>query len=140
MQTLIRISLMFALVAASTQDHPRLFPKRSLCTLLKHRNTYRNAIVEVDGGVVSDGRHGIILTDMDCSQEGLPLDYPMSNADKSVSQFESLVSESGTPGTIGRRVTGRFIGKVLVDSKTRRMSFALKQVVKVEATPDPSAP
>jgi hypothetical protein len=132
---------MFALVTtSSTQDHPKAVPKRSLCTLLQHRNAYKNAIVEVDGEVLADGRHGIILTDTDYPQEGLPLDYPLPNADKSVSEFESLVTESGTPGTIGRRVTGRFIGRILVDSKTRRVSFALKQVVTVEATPDPSGP
>jgi hypothetical protein len=141
MQTLAGLSLLLALIwPASAQEYRREAPKRSLCTLLRHRNSYRNAIVEVDGGVLADGRHGITLTDDSCPQEGLPLDYPMLNADKSVPKFESLITESGTPGTIGRRVTGQFIGKVLLDSKTHRLSFALKRVITVEASPAPSAP
>jgi hypothetical protein len=58
----------------------------------------------------------------------LPLDYPQPSADKSVADFEKVVTESGSPGTVGRQVTGRFIGKVRRDPVSKRITYSLLSV------------
>lgn len=141
MQTLTAFLLATVAISSCGQTAPKSISHGVLHTTVCKVLTWKSrskVYVAMNADVFADGRHGIMLTDKDCPEQGLPLDYPLKNADASVLKFENLVTDSGTPGTIGRHVKGSFIGRILIDPKTRRMSYALLSVPSVDANASPT--
>jgi hypothetical protein len=99
-----------------------------VCSVLARPRHFRSSHIKIDAQVFSDGMHGTILIDGKCPKGGLPLDYPLPNAGKSVDDLDHVIRSAGAPGTTGRRVTGSFIGRLRVDRATGRISFALLSV------------
>jgi hypothetical protein len=147
MQTMKRITqigliflLTIAWVGSSAQTGPVHFKETSVCTVLKHRLKFSGLFVTIRAGVLADGMHGIILIDGDCPDQGLPLDFPQPNADQSVSDFEKLISSSGTPGTAGRRVTGTFWGRLKRDASNGKIYYSLLSVHDVQSSSSAAMP
>lgn len=132
--------LLFAVVGMSggfCSAGPAHYKKASVCAVLANPKLYLSSYVAVDAGVFADGMHGIILTDKRCPDQGLPLDFPQTKADKSVSDFEKATTGGGSPGTAGRLVFGKFVGKVRRDPARRRILYSLLSVqdLSIESLP-----
>jgi hypothetical protein len=109
----------------------------TVCAVLAKSAKYRASYIAIDAEVLADGRHGIILTDNRCEGQALPLDYPQPSADKSVADFEKVVTSSGSPGTVGRQITGSFIGKVRRDPVSKKISYSLLSVTNLDVRTSP---
>lgn len=123
--------LVFATVGMSgsfCSAGPAYYKKASVCAVLANPKLYLSSYVAIDAGVIADGMHGIVLTDKRCPDQGLPLDFPQSKADKSVSDFEKATTGSDSPGTAGRLVSGKFVGKVRRDPARKRILYSLLSV------------
>jgi len=97
----------------------------TVCAVLSNPKAYLRSYVAIDADVLADGRHGTILTDKTCPNEGLPLDYPQPKADHSVADFEDAISSGGT---MNKSVSGRFIGRVRRDTTEKRIYYSLLSV------------
>lgn len=107
----------------------------SVCQALHLGVANRESNVEISANVVSDGRHGTILTDERCPGEGLLVDVLPSGADPSVAEFEKALWSAGSPGTTGRKVSGTFYGKLLLDRKTKDLSISIVRVKDLRNVP-----
>jgi hypothetical protein len=97
----------------------------TVCAVLSNPNAYLQTYVGIDADVVTDGMHGTILTDKNCPNRGLLLDYPRHNADHSVADFETAITNRTT---MGKSVSGTFIGKVTWDKADKRINYSLLSV------------
>jgi hypothetical protein len=84
--------------------------------------------VRIDADVLSDGKHGAILTDSGCSDRGLLLDVFPAGADPSVADFEKTLWSDGSPGTTGRKVSGTFFGKLKWDRSAKKLNIEVLRV------------
>jgi hypothetical protein len=100
----------------------------SVCHVLKLGMSNRILNVRIDGYVVPNLEHGSVLTDSRCPDGGLYLDASLDDADPSVSAFYQALRRNAGLGIAGKKLSGRFYGKLHLDSKSRKISIVLMRV------------
>ena len=105
-----------------------IYKKTTVCKVLAAGKADRLLHVRIDADVLSDGKHGAILTDSGCSDRGLLLDVFPAGADPSVADFEKTLWSDGSPGTTGRKVSGTFFGKLKWDRSAKKLNIEVLRV------------
>lgn len=105
-----------------------IYKKTTVCKVLAAGKAYRLLHVRIEADVVSDGKHGAILTDSGCSDRGLLLDVFPVRADPSVADFEKTLWSDGSPGTTGRKVSGTFFGRLKWDRGGKKLNIEVLRV------------
>ncbi len=105
-----------------------VYKKTNICHILDLGRANRALNVQLDAGVLSDGMHGAILTDMGCSGRGLYIGAILDDADPSVLELQKALWSDGAPGTTGRKVSGTFFGRLRIDHRTTKISITVTHV------------
>jgi hypothetical protein len=124
----IALFLVALMLAAKGMWAQSAYKKMSVCQALKVSGTDRVSNVELEANVESDGMHGAILTDTKCPGRGLLLGVFPDDPDPSVTELEKTLWSDGSPGTTGRKVSGRFFGRLRRDRKTKKVSIVVRRV------------
>jgi hypothetical protein len=130
--------LLLALMTASGQQGKRI-KHSSVCQVRTHYEKFASSYISIDATVFADGMHGVILSDDKCPNLGLLLGMALPGADHSVADFDKVLWGSGSPCTVGAKITGSFVGKLRRDPKTRRIHYDLLSVENVRVTNAPNA-
>lgn len=120
------------LLATHNLQAQGVYKKATVCGVLHGGKAYRGIHVQVDANVLSDGKHGAMLTDVKCPNRGLLLDASHTDADPSVDNLRQALWSDGSPGTTGRRVTGVFFGTLEWDRKSNELRFVVQRVDKLQ--------
>ena len=104
------------------------YERASICHVLKLGMSNRILNIRIDGYVLPDMEHGSILTDSHCPDKGLYLDASPDSADPSVSAFYQALPRNAGLGIAGKKLSGKFYGRLHLDQKTRKISIVLMRV------------
>lgn len=84
--------------------------------------------VQIDGYVLPNLEHGSILADSQCPDRGLYLDASPDDADPSVSALYHSLSRNAGLGVAGKKLSGKFYGRLRLDRKSKKTSIVLMRV------------
>jgi hypothetical protein len=109
----------------------------SVCQVLNHPSRYTYQDISLDARVLSDGQHSTLLIDEQCPKTGIPIGATEGNEDPSVTKLGQYILNVGKPGTQGKLITGRFIGRLRLPKDRRHMNFDLKSIRNLTMTETP---
>lgn len=104
------------------------YERVSVCHVLKLGMSNRMLNVRIDGYVLPNLEHGSVLTDSHCPDGGLYLDASPDDADPSVSAFYQALPRNAGLGIAGKKLSGKFYGRLHLDHKSRKISIVLMRV------------
>jgi hypothetical protein len=134
--------LLFSALASLESQPAKHVREANVCLARTHYKQFRATDISIDATVLADGMHGAVLLDDRCPDLGLKLGVALPNADGSVGDFRKKLWSVGSPGTLGAKVTGTFIGRLRRDPMTRDIHYDLISVenLRVLATSDTVKP
>ena len=104
------------------------YTRVSVCHVLKLGMSNRILNVQIDGYVLPNLEHGSILADSQCPDKGLYLEASPGDADSSVSAFYEALPRNAGLGIAGKKLSGKFSGRLRLNRKSKKISIVLMRV------------
>lgn len=129
----VLIAALLSMVASPLYAQ-RAYTKTTVCRVLNLGTASRARNVEIKANVMADHMHSALLIDPECPGKGIFLDASPSNADRSVTEFDSVLWRDGPPGFGSRTLSGIFFGELRIGGKLplnpshNRIGIALTRV------------
>ena len=108
----------------------------TFCNLATNITAYAGQQIETSLRVITDGRHGAVVTNDECTEKNLKLIIRVdtrSNAD--IAELRTAM-RSGGLGTAGKVLTATVVGHVLIDSDGSR-SLVIEQAKDIKVKDEP---
>ena len=84
----------------------------TICDTISNPDKFNNKIVRIRSAVKSDGIERTVLVDESCKQGGVSLWVPQKiMRDSTVAELQDAIYRRGRPGTIGKEISGIFVGR-----------------------------
>lgn len=126
---ILSLLICFAMWSTSCEGQSAPNPKRaSVCAVRMHYKAYASIYVAIDAKVLADGMHGALLVDDSCPSLGITLGVSLPGAGADVAAFDKALWSSSSTGTVKSTVSGRFVGRLRRDRKTKRIHFDILSV------------
>lgn len=91
----------------------------SVCQIRSKHSLYDESVVALTATIISDGQHLILAIDPLCDDVAVAIEFSAGVADAPGVITINRAIFAGTPGTAGKHITGRFIGKLHVRDRRR---------------------
>jgi hypothetical protein len=123
--------------SCEAQETPNAKPA-TICEVLKSPTRYRSRWLVIKAVVLSDRMHATLVKDESCPRWGLPIEKAPGDEDESIVNLQNYIMNTGRPGTLGKKITGKVYGRVLYHGSLRSIAFELYSVQDLELEAIPS--